>query len=142
METNLIAKSSVTINASKGKVWHALVTPDLIKQYMFGTEVASDWTVGGPITWKGEWQGKPYEDKGLILQFKPERTLQYTHFSPAAGLPDKPENYQTVSFMLSETDGETTVTVAESNFPSAKAREMSEQAWRQVLDALKHLIEA
>jgi hypothetical protein len=46
---------------------------------MFGTEVTSQWREGSAITWRGEWQGRAYEDKGVILQFKPGRTLQYSH---------------------------------------------------------------
>ena len=40
MDENLIAKASVTINASSEKVWDALVNPEAIKRYMFGTNVA------------------------------------------------------------------------------------------------------
>jgi uncharacterized protein YndB with AHSA1/START domain len=89
MKNNLIAKASATIDAPVAKVWDALVNPEAIKQYMFGTNVATDWQEGSPITWKGEWQGKAYEDKGVIRQVKPERILQYSHFSPLSGLPDQ-----------------------------------------------------
>jgi len=55
MKNNLIAKTSATIDASVAKVWDALVNPEAIKQYMFGTNVATDWQEGSSITWKGEW---------------------------------------------------------------------------------------
>jgi uncharacterized protein YndB with AHSA1/START domain len=67
MPKNLVAKTSLSIAAPAAKVWDALVNPQVIKQYMFGTAVVSDWQPGSPITWKGEWKGKPYEDKGTIL---------------------------------------------------------------------------
>lgn len=95
-EQNLIARASVTIDATIGNVWDALVTPEAIKQYMFGTTVVTDWREGSPISWKGEWEGKPYEDKGTILQLKPGRSLQYSHFSPRSGLADTQENYHIV----------------------------------------------
>jgi uncharacterized protein YndB with AHSA1/START domain len=41
----------VQINAP-ASVWEALVNPELIKQYLFDTEVTTDWNVGGPITCK------------------------------------------------------------------------------------------
>jgi uncharacterized protein YndB with AHSA1/START domain len=63
-------------------VWDALANPDVIKQYMFGANVVSDWREGSPIIWQGEWQGGKYEDKGVVLKLAPERTIQYTHFSP------------------------------------------------------------
>ena len=89
MDNNLIARASIKINASLDKVWDALVNPQVIKQYMFGTQVVSDWKEGSQIVWKGEWQGKSYEDKGVILHIKPGHTIRYGHFSPLSGLPDK-----------------------------------------------------
>jgi hypothetical protein len=66
----LVAKASTIIDASIAKVWEALTSPEKIKQYMFGTDVVSDWKEGSSIRWKGEWQGKKYEDKGVILKLK------------------------------------------------------------------------
>jgi hypothetical protein len=37
-----------------------------------GTQIYfKDWNEDRSIVWKGKWQGKPFEDKGVILQFKP-----------------------------------------------------------------------
>ena len=58
----------VKINASPEKVWTALTTPKLIKQWFFGVNTVTDWKVGSPIVHTGEWQGKAYEDKGNILK--------------------------------------------------------------------------
>jgi uncharacterized protein YndB with AHSA1/START domain len=55
------------------KVWDAFVNPKLIKRYMFGAEARSDWKEGSPIVWKGEYEGKSYEDRGVILKFQPPR---------------------------------------------------------------------
>src|SRR5260370_24675539 len=82
MKSSLVAKAQVEVHAPTLKVWDALVNPKTIRQYMFGTNVVSDWKKGAPITWKGEWQGQPYEDKGVILKLEPERVLQYSHFRP------------------------------------------------------------
>ena len=49
MDKPLIAEASIHINAPLGKVWEALVHPELITQYLFGTTVVSDWKVGSPI---------------------------------------------------------------------------------------------
>ena len=113
MDNNLIAKASIGINAPNEKVWNALVTPEAIKRYMFGTNVVSDWREGSAIAWKGEWEGKSYEDKGVILQLKPGRTLQYSHFSLLSGLPDEPENYHTVTIELSRGGNQTHVFLAQ-----------------------------
>src|SRR5205807_9908914 len=55
-----------------------------------------------PITWKGEWQGKTYEDKGTVLAVEPNKLLRITHWSPMGGSEDKPENYHTVTYELAE----------------------------------------
>ena len=55
MDKGLVANASIVINAPLGAVWDALVTPEAIKQYMFGTTVVSDCKEGSPIRWKGTW---------------------------------------------------------------------------------------
>jgi uncharacterized protein YndB with AHSA1/START domain len=141
MGKNLIARASITINAPSTNVWNALVNPEAIKQYMFGTNVVSDWKEGSPIVWKGEWQGKSYEDKGVILQFKPGRTIQYSHFSPLSGLADKPESYHTVTIELSNEGTQTRVSLSQDNNPTEQAREHSEKNWGMMLTALKKFLE-
>ncbi len=141
MNKNLIAKASISINAPSVQVWKALVDPKAIQQYMFGTNVVSDWREGGPIVWKGEWRGKPYEDKGVILQFKPGRTLQYSHFSPLSGVPDKPENYHTVTVELSGNGNQTHVSLSQDKNASEEERAESEKNWGMMLAGLKKFVE-
>jgi uncharacterized protein YndB with AHSA1/START domain len=141
MDKNLIAKASVTINAPSERVWDALVNPEAIKQYMFGTDVDSDWREGSPIIWRGEWQGRSYEDNGVILQVKPGRTLQYSHFSPLFGLPDKPESYHTVTIELSDEGDHTRVLLTQDNNLTEQARDDAETNWGIMLTALKSFLE-
>lgn len=141
MDKNHIAKASVSINASTEKVWDALVDPQAIKQYMFGTNVVSDWTVGSPIVWKGEWRGKAYEDKGRILQLSPGQTIQYSHFSPLSGEPDKPENYHIVTIALSGNGNQTDVTLTQDNNATEAEKAESEKNWGMMLEALKKFLE-
>lgn len=141
MADDHVARASTNIRANAAAIWDALTTPEKIKQYMFGTTVASDFREGSPITWKGEWEGKPYEDKGEILKAIPNRRLQYTHFSPLAGLPDQPENYHTVTVDLAEKDGETAVSLAQNNNPTDEARQHSEKNWSMMLEGLKKMLE-
>ena len=138
---NLIARAETTINASTKKVWDALVNPAVIKTYMFGTTVTSDWREGSSITWKGEWQGKTYEDKGVIRQIKPEKIIQYTHFSPLVGLPDIPENYHLVTIELTAQGKQTRVALSQDNNATAEAQQHSEKNWSQMLSGLKKVLE-
>ena len=67
---------------------------------MFGSRVETDWQVGSPIVWKGECEGKPYEDKGEVLAVRRADRLSVTHFSPLTGQDDVPENYHTLVYEL------------------------------------------
>ncbi len=141
MQKNLVARASATINAPVSKVWGALTKPEIIKQYMFGTNVVTDWQVGSSIIWKGEWQGKSYKDKGKILKFEEERILQYSHFSPLSGVPDEPKNYHTVTIELSSNGEQTTVVLSQNNNATNETRKHSEKNWQVMLDGLKKILE-
>ena len=60
--TDHVATASTTVDADPDRVWQAMTDPKLVAEYMMGSEVASDWQPGSPITWTGEWEGKPYQD--------------------------------------------------------------------------------
>ena len=141
MKDSYEAKAATVINAPASKVWDALTRPELIKQYLFDTEVITDWKVGSSITYKGEWEGKAFEDKGKILKFDPEKTLVSTHWSPLAGVPDIPENYHTVTYQLSEQDGKTEVTITQDNNATQEEADHSTRNWKTVLDGMKKLLE-
>ena len=141
MNKTLIAKATININVPTSKVWDALTKPDLIKQYMFGTQVTTDWKVGSPITYKGEWNGKAYEDKGKVLQVEPGKLLVSTFWSSLSGLTDIPENYKTVSYELSAEGRGTNLTITQDNNDSQEEANHSEQNWKMVLEGIKKLLE-
>jgi uncharacterized protein YndB with AHSA1/START domain len=135
------ARASILIAAGPVVVWRALVDPAEIKDYMFGATVESDWVEGGPIVWRGERQGAPYEDKGEILRLEPGRLLRYSHFSPLSGLPDEPENYHTVTVALTPDPRGTLVTLAQDRIFTRDARDHAAGNWRTMLAALKDHVE-
>ena len=136
-----IAKATITINASTSKVWDALTKPELIKQYLFGTEVATDWQVGSPIRYRGVWEGKTYEDKGKVLQLEPGKLIVSTFWSSLSGLPDAPENYKTVRYELSSEGSVMRLTIIQDNNDSEEEARHSEENWKMVLDGIKSLVE-
>jgi uncharacterized protein YndB with AHSA1/START domain len=140
MNDQLTAKAEISIRASAEAVWQALTNPELIRQYMFGTEVITDWKVGNEITWKGEWQGRPYEDKGFILQFKPCEILQYSHFSPLGDPDATAENYHTVTIGLSGNGDLTNVALSQDNNTTEEARDHSQKNWQMMLDEMKKVV--
>lgn len=133
--------SSVTIESSIHDVWDAITTPEMIRQWFFGVETESDWRVGSPLVHRGEYQGKPYEDKGEIVTIEPPRLLVHTHWSDVSGTPDRPESYQEVRWALTPSDSSTILTVSERNLPSDEAKTVSQQSWETVLTNLKQLLE-
>jgi uncharacterized protein YndB with AHSA1/START domain len=136
------AIKSVTIDAPRAKVWDALTNPLKVKQYMHGTTMSTDWKVGSPITWKGEWQGQSYEDKGTVLAVELEKLLKTTHWSPMGGSQDKPENYHTVTYELAEQGGTTILTLTQdNNATQEEADKMAENNWGPMLQGLKETAE-
>jgi uncharacterized protein YndB with AHSA1/START domain len=107
-----------------------------------GSQVETDFRVGSPITFKGEFKGKAYEDKGKILSVQERRRLSFSHYSGMSGAPDKPENYHVVTFELEPQSEATCVTLTQSNLtggvrPSdVEHRADYEKTWSAVLDGL------
>lgn len=141
MAANFVAKATTTINAPASVVWRAITSPEVISAYMFGTKVQTDWKIGSPITWHGNYQGKEYEDRGTILQVLPEKLLQHTYHSSMSGIEDKPENYFNITYELEEINGQTKISLTNSNLPDEKSRDHSEKNWEGVLSKMKEVVE-
>jgi uncharacterized protein YndB with AHSA1/START domain len=137
-----IATAETDIRAPRTTVWRALTDPDEIQKYMFGSRVETDWKPGSRITWKGEYEGKKYEDKGVVVEVERERRLKLTHFSPTSGDEDVPENYHTLVYELEEGDGKTHVSLSQDNNKSEEAAEHSRANWDKMLSGLKEVTEA
>lgn len=135
-----VARASTAIDASTERVWMALVDPAQIARWMVGTTVDTDWREGSSITWRGEWQGTAYEDKGTVLQVEEDRLLQYTHYSPLSGQPDVPESYRTVTIELSGSMP-TQVTLSQDGNGNSEMRDHSAAFWQSMLDTLKQQVE-
>jgi uncharacterized protein YndB with AHSA1/START domain len=136
------SKSETTINASADKVWEALTDPAIVKQWLFGTNmVVSEWVVGGKIAYKGEWEGKPYEDKGVIQEIELGKKLVTTYWSNFSGVPDSPENYQVVSYELFPEGDGTKLVITQQGAKTEEAAKHSEGNWNGVLSSMKQLLE-
>ena len=137
-----VATADCEIDAPPQVVWRVLTDPAAIRRFMFGSDVRTDWQPGSTITWKGEFEGKSYEDKGEILTVEPGRLLEVSHFSPLSGQEDKPENYHRVRYELQAVEGDRTrVRLTQDNSGSAEEAEHSSATWQAMLDGLKKIVE-
>jgi uncharacterized protein YndB with AHSA1/START domain len=141
MNKEFKVKKELLINADITKVWDAIVNPEIVKQYFFGTQVESEWKVGSPIIFSGAFDGKSYRDKGTILAIENEKTLQYDYWSGFSGLEDKPENYSLVTYILQDIDGAVFLTLTQQGFANEQAHQHAVQGWEMVLNGMKELLE-
>lgn len=139
--TGHVATAHTEISASADRVWQAMTDPDQIAQYMMGSRVETDWQPGSPITWSGEWQGRPYQDKGEVLQVVPGSLLEVTHYSPMTG-EDVPENYHRVRYELVPGDSGTEVSLTQDGCADEDEAERFSQNWQGMLDGLKKVAES
>jgi uncharacterized protein YndB with AHSA1/START domain len=129
------------INASVDKVWEALTTPEIIKEYFFGTNAISDWKQGSSIIYRGEWKGKAYEDKGIILKLIPEKLLTINYFSGMTGKPDKPENYSIHSYKLEPDGANTRLTIEqEDDYQTDESRSKAWDNWDFAINELNEVM--
>ena len=139
-----IMNKTVQINATTSQFWQMLTTPELMKKWMMSDidiEIITDWKVGSPIEIRGTMNGKDFENKGTVLQFEPERALQYSHLSSLSRLPDRPENYAVVAFRLNPPGDQTTLTLTLSNFATESIYKHVAFYWNVTLEVLKQMIE-
>ncbi len=141
MNVNLEVTKIIEIKADSDTVWDAITNPDKIKVYFFGTEVLTDWKVGSPIIFQGEFDGQKYMDKGNILVVEPGSLLKYNYWSSFSGLEDKIENYSIVTYQLKDEIDQTTLSLNQKGFANDQALEHTQNAWQMVLQGLKDMLE-
>jgi hypothetical protein len=138
MATNI---SAVTINAPIAKVWEALTQPELVKKWQMGSDLLTDWKVGSEIRFKNDVEGQILEQWGRVLEFTPYEIIKYTLFVPAPDLKDSPENYFTMSYVLSQNiDSVHLLINQEDNRPGSVQDEPTGEE-NEILNALKALLE-
>jgi uncharacterized protein YndB with AHSA1/START domain len=140
--TNYLAIAETDIDAAPARVWEVLTDPELLKELWFGAEVKTDWQPGSPITWSGEWEGKPYQDKGEILEVDPGKLLKVTHYSPLTGQPDVPENYHTLTYELDGAGTSTHLKLTQDNNGSEEEAKHSQGMWEMLVSKVKDAAES
>lgn len=140
--TETTAQVSRVIHAPVDDIWRVLTDARQLGALFMGSTVQTNFHVGSPITFKGEFKGRRYEDKGEILKVDECRRLSFSHYSGLSGAPDEPENYHVVTFELRSDSSGAHVTLTQSNLTGG-VRETDirhkadyQKTWEMVLEGL------
>ncbi|MBL7930740.1 MAG: SRPBCC domain-containing protein [Bacteroidia bacterium] len=134
---------SISVNASAEKVWQAISSADLVKQWMLdeGLEVEAGKMPGEPFTVTGKLHWVPFKNKGYVLHADEFRRFSYSHLSSLSALQDLPENYTIVDFEITPQTDTTLLKLRLSNFPTESIYKHVVFYWNTTLGVLKTFIE-
>lgn len=137
-------ENTVIINSTPDIVWQFLTDPKMMEQWMGDKEmkirVRTDWNVGNPILINGFHHVK-FENRGIVLAYKTQELVSYTHLSSLSHLPDVRENYSIVTFLLTEINRQTQLSLRLENFPTESIYKHMNFYWKGTLIHFKHLVE-
>lgn len=130
------------IAAPAERVWEAMKAGAMFP----GTKIETDWRIGHPITFSGEWNGKSFVDRGEIQSLSEGRELSFTHWTDKDGSGKRPPSYHLVRYRLEPLGERTRVTLGQFNEGEetqvdAKTRAEFEKNWNMMLGSLKKTVE-
>lgn len=145
-----VTTSQIRIAATRSRVWAVVTEPALVRQWQYGSELETDWTVGSPIRFTAEWQGATLEQWGTVLEAEAPERLAYSLFAPAPGRVETPENTVTMRYLLEAVEDGTLLTIVQEDpriVPADGGGDVSagapeEEGESSVLGALKALAES
>ncbi len=127
------------IRTAPEKLWSALTTPEIIRQYWFDMTHETDWKVGSP--WKMLFPDGRIADMGEIAEFEPPRRLAIrwrNEFRPEL----KAEGWSRCVMELEPADGAVKLTVTHTiELENSKFIEAVSGGWPKILSNLKSLLE-
>lgn len=142
MSDDHVATATVQIRATPQEVWAVLTDSARVPEYMFGSEVETDWTVGSPIVYRGEWEGRSFEDRGEVVLVEEPHRLVMTHFAPTPDQAEATEVHHTVSYVLEPIgDDRTRVVLTQDHNAGKEEQERAEANWSAMLEALRTAVE-
>jgi uncharacterized protein YndB with AHSA1/START domain len=105
------------VYTSPENAWRLFTEPRIVKQYMFGSALESDFQVGSEINFYQETED---ESKlivtGEILEIEPKTRLKHTLFPADAEFENIPENHLHIEYKISNQDGKTILSIEQSKF--------------------------
>ncbi len=136
MNKRLIIIKTRQVNATVTKVWETL-TESSTDWNGIKIETKSEWLPNSDIIFSFTWDGKEYADKGKIIRFDKEKAFSYTYWSAFSGLPDQPENYSKIEFLLEPNETGVDLKLIHSDFATETMYEHSDKNWEETLNTIK-----
>ena len=126
------------IETTPEKLWEALTSSEFSRQYWFGTELRTDWTIGSPFALV--MNGTP-TDVGEILEFERPRRLSYT-FRHVLKDELRNERPTKVVFTIEQHGKFAKLTLTHEGFAEAsKLLDGISKGWPAIMSSLKSLLE-
>jgi uncharacterized protein YndB with AHSA1/START domain len=129
----------IYIRTTTEKLWHALVNPELTRQYWAGTWQESEWEVGA--SWRIMIPDGRIADSGKIIEIDPPRRLVLTwrnEFRPEL----HKEGYSRLTYQLEQQGDMVKFALThEIDWPESKFIEAVSSGWPAILSSLKSLLE-
>jgi hypothetical protein len=135
---------SILICATPINIWKVLTDPELISCWITEqqTKIVSEWNEGSAIIFESEWYGKKIQDTGWIQKLEPGKIFRYSYWSKIFRLPDLPENYAIIEFMLKDENGKTLLSVKHSNLLMEAGYDHANYYWKIALHEIRKLAES
>ncbi len=135
-------EKKVVINAPIGKVFDVLTNSNEIPKYYPLLSVESDWNEGGEVLYKGEVNGAPFTDFGVIEALSKPYLYRYRYWSDNHGTERTDENHLTIEYKLKDIPEGTEVSVVQLNIKSREMYELMDgQVWDYLLGSFKAYLE-
>ncbi|MFC4762926.1 SRPBCC family protein [Dyella koreensis] len=126
-------------------VWKHLVSHRSMREWLGGddyaVEVDTTWALGSAIVIRGM-HHLPFENRGVVLAFRPCEALSFTHLSSLSRLPDQPASYTKLSFELEAGGSRTLLRFEASGFPTIAIYRHLHFYWMGTLDIFKRYTES
>jgi len=137
-------RKTVHMNNIPSEIWKVLTDTELMKNWMgepeMNVRIYTDWVIGNPFIIKG-FHHADFENTGSVLHYEPYKKLRYSSKSSLSHLPDKPENYTIIEFVLDKQELGTILTLTVYNFPTYAIQKHYEFYWNTTIELLKRYIE-
>ena len=136
-------KKEIFIESTVERVFSALTCSVEIPLFYPLKSVESTWQVGSEVLYKGEVEGAPFTDYGVIEQLDAPRVYRYRYWSDNHGTQRVAENFISIEYQLTRADNGTRLTLLQSNIKSPELYQLMEtQVWDFLLGSLKKYLEA